>query len=139
MIHDQQLLYQRSFRASNLSDWLFNATLRNHLPTDGTLEAHHSLSLFAHEPQGWITLLGGVGTGKTHLLAARATNRAVSPRGRELGAASNERTDTQVETAPHEPFFIARDRKPHCFVGALVVRIREETQFMPFAIPLDAS
>jgi DNA replication protein DnaC len=73
MIPDQQLLYQRSLRASNLSGWLLNATLRNFAPTDGTLEAHHALSLFAHEPQGWITLLGGVGTGKTHLLAAVAT------------------------------------------------------------------
>lgn len=47
-------------------------TFESYYPSRETREACAAMHAFAEEPSGWLVLTGGVGCGKTHLLAACA-------------------------------------------------------------------
>jgi DNA replication protein DnaC len=65
------------YKLSNL-DAFQEKILQNFDPeVSGAAEAYHAAAEFATQPEGWLVLLGGYGTGKTHL-AAGIANYVVS-------------------------------------------------------------
>jgi DNA replication protein DnaC len=65
------------YRLSNL-DAFQTKVLQNYDPeVPGAAEAYYAAAEFATNPEGWLVLLGGYGTGKTHL-AAGIANYVVS-------------------------------------------------------------
>lgn len=65
----------RAARASNLTDEMRSLTFETYHPSRETREAWAAIRAFAEDPcgpSGWLVLVGGVGCGKTHLLAACA-------------------------------------------------------------------
>lgn len=69
---DQAAAARHAARASNLRDEMRALTFASYLPSPATREAWEGMQAFAEDPIGWIALVGGVGCGKTHLLAACA-------------------------------------------------------------------
>lgn len=69
---DEARAAARAARASNLTDEMRGLTFESYLPSRETREAWSAIRGFAEDPVGWLVLVGGVGCGKTHLLAACA-------------------------------------------------------------------
>jgi DNA replication protein DnaC len=59
---------------SQLEGWLAEANFKNYKVTDPNRAAFQAALKFARWPQGWLTLWGNYGCGKTHLLAAIAND-----------------------------------------------------------------
>lgn len=68
----------RAARASNLTDEMRTLAFSGYLPSRETRVSWQAMRAFAADPAGWIVLAGGVGTGKTHLLAACANELLAS-------------------------------------------------------------
>ena len=62
----------RAMRASNLCEEMRSLTFAGFVASRESREAWVAMQRFAEEPAGWLVLNGGVGCGKTHLLAACA-------------------------------------------------------------------
>lgn len=69
---DEVAAAHRAARASNLSDEMRRLTFAGYVPAEHTREAWEGMRAFAEDPAGWVALVGGVGCGKTHLVAACA-------------------------------------------------------------------
>ncbi len=62
------------YRLSNLDAFQGKVFLNFDPEVQGTSEAYYAATDFATHPEGWLVLLGGFGTGKSHLAAAIANH-----------------------------------------------------------------
>lgn len=67
--HDGRLA-ERLRAACQLTGWLVDASFKGYRLSPGNRAAYEAAQKFAKAPRGWLTLWGGYGLGKTHLLAA---------------------------------------------------------------------
>jgi DNA replication protein DnaC len=69
---DEARAARRAAKASNLTEEMRMLTFDSYVPSSATRAAWEAMRAFAERPEGWLVLVGGVGSGKTHLLAACA-------------------------------------------------------------------
>jgi DNA replication protein DnaC len=74
----RDLLARKARGQAGLDDAMVGQTFDNFTPADGTQQGFDAARKFAANPKGFLTLGGGTGLGKTHLLAAIA-NTLLAP------------------------------------------------------------